>query len=93
MARPLRVLIIEDSEDDTLLLLRELKRSGYEVEFERVDTAQAMRSVLNQKTWDLILSDYSMPDFNAPKALELLKASGLDLPFIIVSPLRIRPSY
>ena len=85
MARPLRVLIIEDSEDDTLLLLRELKRSGYEVEFERVDTAQAMRSVLNQKTWDLILSDYSMPEFNAPTALELLKASGLDLPFIIVS--------
>ena len=85
MGKPLRVLIIEDSEDDTLLLLRELKRSGYEVEFERVDTAPAMQSALNQKTWDLILSDYSMPDFNAPSALELLKASGLDLPFIIVS--------
>ena len=85
MARPLRVLILEDSEDDTLLLLRELKRSGYEVEFERVDTAQAMQSALHQKIWDLILSDYSMPEFDAPKALELLKASGLDLPFLIVS--------
>ena len=85
MGKPLRVLIIEDSEDDTLLLLRELKRSGYEVEFERVDKASEMQSALNQKSWDLILSDYSMPEFNAPAALELLKASGLDLPFIIIS--------
>ena len=85
MGKPLRVLILEDSEDDALLLLRELQRSGYEVESERVDTAPAMQSALDQKTWDLILSDFSMPEFNAPKALELLKASGLDLPFIIVS--------
>jgi PAS domain S-box-containing protein/putative nucleotidyltransferase with HDIG domain len=85
MGKPLRVLIIEDSEDDALLLLRELKQSGYEVEFERVDTAPAMQSALDQKPWDLILSDFSMPEFNAPNALELLKASGLDLPFIIVS--------
>ena len=85
MEKPLRVLIIEDSEDDMLLLLRELKQSGYQVEYERVDTAPEMQSALNQKTWDLILSDFSMPDFNAPRALELLKASGLDLPFIIVS--------
>ena len=85
MGKLLRVLLIEDSEDDTLLLLRELKRSGYELEFERVETASAMQSALSQKTWDLILSDYSMPEFSAPKALELLKASGLDLPFIIIS--------
>lgn len=85
MGKPLRVLIIEDSEDDTLLLLRELRRSGYEVEFERVETAPAMQSALSQKTWDLILSDYSMPEFSAPKALELLKASSLDIPFIIIS--------
>jgi PAS domain S-box-containing protein len=85
MGKPLRVLIIEDSEDDALLLIRELKRGGYEVEFERVDKAQEMQFALDQKNWDLILSDYSMPEFNAPKALELLKASGLDLPFIIVS--------
>src|SRR5574341_302619 len=85
MRRPLRVLIIEDSEDDTELLLRETRRGGYEVEFERVETAEAMRSALTQKTWDLILSDYTMPQFSAPKALEALKASGLDLPFIIIS--------
>jgi len=85
MGRPLRVLIIEDSADDTQLLVRELKRGGYEVEFERVETAEAMQSALTQKTWDLILSDYTMPRFNAPKALEVLKASGMDLPFIISS--------
>src|SRR5574341_1888023 len=85
MRRPLRVLIIEDSEDDTELLLRELRRGGYEVEFERVETADSLRSALTQKMWDLILSDYTMPQFRAPQALEVLKASGLDLPFIIIS--------
>jgi PAS domain S-box-containing protein len=85
MGKPLRVLIVEDSEDDALLLLRELQRGGYDVEFERVETAMAMLSALAQKTWDLILSDYSLPEFNAPQALEVLKASDLDLPFIIIS--------
>ena len=85
MGKLLRVLIVEDSEDDALLLLRELKRGGYDVEFERVETARAMLSALAQKTWDLILSDYSLPEFNAPQALEVLKASDLDLPFIIIS--------
>jgi len=85
MERPLRVLIIEDSEEDTQLLLRELGRGGYEVEFERVETAEAMQPALAQKTWDLILSDYTMPKFNALKALEVLEASHLDLPFIIIS--------
>lgn len=85
MGRSLRVLIIEDSEEDSQLLLRELRRSGYEVEFERVETAEAMQSALTQKTWELILSDYSLPTFSAPQALEVLKASGLDVPFIINS--------
>jgi PAS domain S-box-containing protein len=85
MGKPLRLLIIEDSEEDTQLLLRELRRVGYDVEFERVETAEAMQSALTQKTWDLILSDYSLPTFNAPQALEVLKASGLDVPFIINS--------
>jgi len=81
----LRILFIEDSPDDVELSLRELKRSGYEVEFERVQTAEAMLAALESKPWDLILCDFSMPHFDAPRALELLKASGLDLPFIIVS--------
>lgn len=85
MRRLLRVLVIEDSEDDTQLLLRELRRGEYEVEFDRVESTEAMKSALTQKIWDLILSDYSLPSFSAPDALEVLKASGLDLPFIIVS--------
>jgi len=81
----LNILIVEDSEDDAQLLLRELKRGGYEVESERVETAETMQAALAGKTWDLVLSDFSMPQFSAPQALAILQASGLDLPFIIVS--------
>ena len=85
MQKPLHVLFVEDSEVDAELLLRELQRIGYEVVFERVQTDVAMRAILTEKSWDLILSDYTLPKFSAPEALEILKASGLDLPFIIVS--------
>ncbi len=82
---PLRVLIVEDSEDDVILLLRELKRGGCKPIFERVDTAAAMTDALDKRTWDIIISDYSMPNFSAPDALKLMQKSELDLPFIIVS--------
>ena len=85
MSRPLRVLIVEDSEDDAALLLGELRRGGYDPLYERVDTAAAMKAALNKQTWDIIVSDYSMPQFTAPAALKLLQQSMLDLPFIIVS--------
>jgi len=85
MGKSLRVLIVEDSEDDAALLVRELQRAGYETEFERVETATAMRAALAQKPWDIILSDYSLPTFNALQALEVLQASALDLPFILIS--------
>ena len=85
MDKPLRILLIEDSEADTHLLLRELRRSSYQVEFERVETPEAMQSALTQKAWDLVLSDYSLPQFDALRALGVLKASGIDLPFIIIS--------
>src|SRR6266508_5511244 len=85
MGKPLRVLFVEDSEDDAELLLRELQRIGYEVEFERVETDVTMRAMLIERPWDLILSDYTLPKFNAPQALEILKASGLEIPFIIIS--------
>lgn len=85
MAIPLELLIIEDSENDTLLLLHELKKGGYHPTYTRVETAQAMEEALSRQRWDLVLSDYTMPDFSAPAALELLKNSGIDIPFIIVS--------
>ncbi|MBI4771868.1 MAG: response regulator, partial [Chloroflexi bacterium] len=84
MSTPLRVLIVEDSEDDALLLLRELRRGGYASAYERVETPEAMRAALARQPWDIVLSDYSMPHFSGPAALALLQESGLDLPFIIV---------
>ena len=85
MGTPLRVLLVEDSEDDAFLLLRELQRGGYEVTFERVDTPTAMKAAIAEQTWDIVICDYSMPTFSAPAALKQVKESGLDLPFIIVS--------
>src|SRR5688500_5111737 len=85
MGTYLRILIIEDVEDDARLVLREMQRNGYEVQFERVETANAMRAALARQTWDLILCDFSLPRFSAPAALEVLKESEIDIPFIIVS--------
>jgi len=85
MGTLLRVLIVEDSEEDTLLIVRELKRGGFETIHERVETAEGMKVALSAKTWDLILADYSMPHFSGLEALKLSKESELDLPFIIVS--------
>jgi putative nucleotidyltransferase with HDIG domain len=81
----LRILLVEDSEDDAQLLLREIKRAGYDVEFERVETASAMKTALARQSWDVIICDYSLPQFGAQQALAVLKESGNDLPFIIVS--------
>lgn len=81
----LRILIVEDLESDAFLLLRELRKGGYHVESERVETAESLRSALAEKTWDVVICDYSLPHLDAPRALEILKSSGLDLPFIIVS--------
>jgi PAS domain S-box-containing protein len=85
MSNPLRVLIVEDSEDDAILVLRELKRAGYDVESERVDTPESMQDALDRREWDIVLSDYSMPRFSMPAALAMVKEKGLEIPFIIVS--------
>jgi signal transduction histidine kinase len=86
MSQKLSVLIVEDSESDAALLVRQLESAGgYEVYHERVDTADGMRMALRQKSWDIILSDYNMPQFSALLALEALKESKLDLPFIVIS--------
>lgn len=85
MGTPLRVLIVEDSEDDALLLLLELKRGGYEPVYLRVETREDMDAALCSKTWDVVISDHSMPHFNGLNALKVIKERDLDLPFIIVS--------
>ena len=86
MGVPLRVLLVEDSEDDALLLLRVLRRGGFDPTWERVDTAEAMEAALDGRGWDLVISDHGMPAFDSSAALELLRRKGfVDLPFIIVS--------
>lgn len=85
MTSPLRVLIVEDSEDDMFLLLRELRQGGYTLDYVRVDTAPAMQAALERQPWDIVIADYSLPAFSGPEALKLLQRQGLDLPFIIVS--------
>ena len=83
--RPVRVLIVEDSEDDVLLLVWELKRGGYNLYYEAVDTRNGMEAALRSGPWDIVISDYSMPDFGGLEALATLRAHALDIPFIIVS--------
>ena len=85
MPSPLRVLIVEDSVDDTFFIVRELQRGGYSVDFERVETPAAMQAALRDGKWDLVISDFSMPLFGGPAALNLYLQSGLDIPFILVS--------
>lgn len=85
MPIPLRVLIVEDSENDALLLAGELRRKGYEPEFERVDTAESLRTALQKSYWDIVLADFSLPRFSGMDALNIVKETGADIPFILVS--------
>src|SRR5881296_974966 len=81
----LRVLIVEDSANDAELMLRALRAAGIEALPERVETADAMREALARQPWDVVLSDYCMPHFDAPAALAGLRESAQDVPFIVVS--------
>jgi PAS domain S-box-containing protein len=83
--KPLRVLMVENSEDDALLIMRNLKKGGFNPVHERVKTAAAMKKALSEKQWDVILCDYSLPRFNAPSAIAVLKEATLDIPLIIVT--------
>lgn len=81
----LRILIVEDSEDDMLLILRVLRRSDYTLDYLRVETASEMNIALDRQPWDIVIADYTLPSFSAPEALRILQNRKLDLPFIIVS--------
>ena len=81
----LRVLMVEDSEDDVLLIIRELKKGGYNPVYERVETATAMKKAFKEKQWDIILCDYKLPKFSGEQAIVLLKETNIDIPLIIVS--------
>src|SRR6266850_1339774 len=85
MGTPLRVLHVEDSAQDAELVMAELASAGYDVAYERVQTAADMTDALARREWDVVLCDYHLPRFDALEALAIVKATGLDIPFVIVS--------
>lgn len=85
MGKRLNVLMVEDSEVDALLLVKELQRGGYDPVFERVETREETAAALGRQEWDVVLADYNLPHFSGADALELVKEIGLDVPFLIVS--------
>ena len=85
MTKSVRILLIEDSEDDAILLQRQLTKSNLEIEMKRICTCDEMIQALNENTWDAIICDYLMPEFSVTDAMEVLRTKGVDLPFIIVS--------
>jgi signal transduction histidine kinase len=83
--KPLRVLHVEDSESDSALVMRELRRGGFDPSFERVQTRAAFKDALREKDWDVIISDYALPGYNGAAALADAQETGRDIPFILVS--------
>jgi len=81
----LRVLMLEDSEKDARLILRRLKKDGYNPVYERIKTPAAMKKALKEKQWDIILCDYKMPKFSGPSAITVLKKANIDIPLIVVA--------
>src|SRR5262245_46541981 len=85
MVKSLRLLIVEDSEDDTTLLLRSLHLGGYSVIAHRVEDKRSFQAALEREEWDVVIADYHLPNFNALTALKIMQERGLDLPFLIGS--------
>ena len=85
MAKPLRILLVEDSERDAALMVLYLRRGGYEPVLKRVESRIDMKAQLTSGAWDVVISDFNLPGFNAYAALEVLRDSGLKIPFIVVS--------
>jgi K+-sensing histidine kinase KdpD len=81
----LKVLLVEDSERDAALILRELRRAGYSVVHQRIETAAEMTAALDTESWDVVLCDHALPEFNGMDALQLLRRRDAELPFVIVS--------
>ncbi len=85
MSIPLKVLIVEDSEEDTMLILHEFRKYGYMPDYIQVMDAESLASSIDEGGWDLILSDYSMPSFDGMKALEIVRKFDGEIPFLVVS--------
>jgi two-component system sensor histidine kinase EvgS len=85
MKEPLKTLIVEDNLADAELLVLDLKRGGFDPAFERVDRPERFAGALSAQSWDIIFSDYAMPHFSGPAALEMWRGSGIDIPFIVIS--------
>lgn len=85
MAEPLHLLIVEDSEDDALLVIRELRKAGLEPEYRRVDSSDTLQAALDDGTWDIVITDHNLPEFGSKAVIRQVRQSGLDLPLIIVS--------
>ena len=83
--KKLRVLVIEDSEEDTLLALRALKQGGIDAAAERVFSEDGLRASLLRQDWELVIADHNMPGFNSADAIRIVRENGIDIPFIIVS--------
>jgi signal transduction histidine kinase len=85
MENRLRLLIVEDSEDDALLLVLQLKEAGYDLVYDRVDTAAKLQAALDKPGWDIVISDYVLPGFSGLETLKIIRDRGLDIPCLIVS--------
>ncbi|HEX9984845.1 MAG TPA: diguanylate cyclase [Thermoanaerobaculia bacterium] len=85
MTKPVRVLLVEDNDLDAAHFTMALKRGGFDPTMHRVETREEMLAALQSEEWDIVVSDYTLPNFSAPAALETLKSSGRDLPFVVVS--------
>lgn len=85
MQKPLRVLIVEDSEDDAMLLVRQVCKGGYEPAVLRVETLHELRNAMNDNVWDVIISDHNLPEFDSITALGVVREHASDVPVLIVS--------
>jgi signal transduction histidine kinase len=85
LGKPLRLLLVEDSEDDEMLLLRELRRGGYEPHCLRVETRASFKDALKTEPWDIVISDHTLPGYGGLTALADLRSTRLDIPFILIS--------